>query len=138
MAYVTSDDVISRLGGTAAATQYTTESGDTPDTDVIEEFIVQAEARVMSTIRKRTAVTISEADHPQTWHLIRAAVFAIVMFGVAGRRPPVPPDWKDAHTATEKWLETLTTDKATLPDVELNKPTVEYGGADQNAAAWRG
>jgi len=138
MAYVTSSEVIARLGGTAAATTLTTETGDTPDTDLIDQWIAEAEARVQQAIRARTTATITQADYPQTWALARGCVFDMVCYRARSRRPPVPKDVADVNTRAIEWLDRLVEGKIDLPDTALNEPDLEYGGEEQNAAADRG
>ena len=138
MAYVTSSEVIARLGGTDAATKLTTETGSTPDTDLIDDFIAEVEAEVLAAIRARTTATITEADYPYTWALVRGKVFAMVCYCIRGRRPPVPAECKSLNERATQWLDRLVEGKIDLPDTSLNEPDLEYGGEEQNAAADRG
>jgi hypothetical protein len=127
--FITSSEVISRLGGTAKAAQYTAESGTSPDTAVIDAIIAEVEGDVLSAVRSRTAVTLSETDHPHTWAMIKGRALALAVFRIAGRRGKVPDAWKAANEDTLKWLERLSTGQVNLPDDALNEQRFEGGSS---------
>ena len=124
--------VVSRLG-TARAAQLTTDSGSSPDTDLIDEFIVEAEGTVMSAVNRRTATTISQADHPNSFATLRGKVMALVIYGLCGRRLPIPKDVETAHDQAVKWLDDLVAGKRDLPDAALAGETPTWGSETANA-----
>ena len=136
MAYVTADEIVSRLGS-ATALQLTTDTGSSPDTAMITEIISQVEGRVDSHLRARVASPITQAAHPNTYAAVRGAVIDMVIFHLAGRRPPVSEGWQKANEKAIRWLEKLAAGDVDLPDAGLNEPNFEWGSEDQNAADWR-
>ena len=138
MPYVTNADVITRLGGTAAAAQLTSESGDAPDATLIDAYKEEVTGEVLGTLATRTSATITEVDHPNTFALIRGFILDIIVYRIAARRPNVPQAWKDAHERARALLSGIAKGELSLPDRALQGPASDWGSADQNAASWRG
>jgi hypothetical protein len=126
------------VGGTAAAAQLTSESGGTPDADLIDAYIGEATGEVLAAVAGRTSATITAADHPNTFALICGWILAIVVYHIACRRPNAPQSWKDAHDAARASLERLVKGELSLPDASLQGAASDWGSEDQNAASWRG
>ena len=134
MAYVTSAQIVTRLGNEAAV-QLTTGSGTTVDTDLIDEIIVEVEADIDQVLQLRTSETITQSSYPKTFAMARGKAVAMTIYQLALRRPPVSDDWKSANDQAVQWLKDLAEGKIALPDADLSTPGLEHGAADQNAAA---
>ena len=128
-AYVTNADVVDRVG-TVKAAQLTTDSGSTPDTDTIDAIIAEIEGEVLSDLRKRTTATITEADHPQSFALLRGLVLARVIKELYGLRPPIPEDVKGASQRAIEHLKELGEHKRDLPDLTLGTGESAWGSSD--------
>lgn len=134
MAYVTSTQIVARLGNDTAV-RLTTDTGSTVDTDLIDAIITEVEAAINQALRTRTAATITQTDYPQTLAMLRGKAVAMVIFNLASRRPPVPEAWANQNKQAREWLDKLAKGEVNLPDTGLNDPGFEWGSADQNAAA---
>ena len=132
--YITNSDVISALGGTAKAAQYTTESGSSPDTDLIDSYIARAEGRINSAVQTRTATTISASLHPQTFAMLQGFAVAISRYQIALRRGKVPEDWKAPNKEAVDWLNGLAEGKRDFPDAVLNATTCGSGSYRETAS----
>lgn len=136
MAYVTANEIISRLG-TSTAAQLTTTSGTTPDSAVIDEGIETAEAQIEGYLRRRISAALTAAEYPRTFAAVKGLVSNMVVAWLYSRRPPVSADVQKLHDRAIEWFKGLANGDIALPDAELNEPDLEYGSADQDAALER-
>ena len=134
MAYVTSTQIVARLGNDTAV-RLTTDSGSTVDKGLIDKLMSEVEGDIDQALRARTAQTITQALYPQTFAMLRGKATAIVIFRLASRRPPVADDWKKLNDEAVAWLEKLAKGEVALPDAALGGTAMDWGSEDQNAAA---
>jgi len=133
MAYVTSAEVVTRLGNDTAV-QLTTKTGATPDTALIDGIIEEVEGNIDQVLRSRTTASVTLATYPTTFQMLRGMAMALAIFVLGSRRPPVPDAWTMQNKRAEAWLEKLAKGEINLPDAVLNRPGVSWGSEDQNAA----
>lgn len=112
--YVTNADIVAWMGNELAA-KYSAESGSTPDTGLIDKFILDGEALFHRYVAQRATVPIDSGTYPAAYAAAHATVKIIVIFKLAGRRPPIPEDWKLAYDKEIAWLEKVQDGKADLP-----------------------
>ncbi len=136
MAYISTTEVVSRVGNDAAL-RLTTDSGSTIDTALIQTFIGEVEGRINSVVSTRTGVAITQAAHPNTFAALKGAAMAMTVYRLGTRRPPVPEDWKQTNAEAIEWLDKLAKGELGLPDAALVGDAMEWGGNDQNLATIR-
>ena len=132
MAYVTSTQIVARLGNDMAVL-LTTDSGSSVDTDLINTIIAEVEAEIDQVLRTRTTETITQSAYPQTFAMLRGKATAIVIFKLHLRRPPVAKEVTDDKNDAKAWLEKLAAGEVNLPDPSFNADAMVWGGAEQNA-----
>ncbi|KPL10736.1 hypothetical protein AMJ85_05300 [candidate division BRC1 bacterium SM23_51] len=131
--YIDNAYMIDRLG-TARATQLSAESGTEPDTDQIDDVIGEAEGVVNGYLANRVDVPVDETQYPKTFAALKGLTYAIAQFILAGRRPPVPDDWKIAYNEAIAYLKGVAEGKIGLPDDTLTGKQGEWGSSDPNAS----
>ncbi len=137
MAYVTSSQIVSRLGNDTAV-RLTTESGSTVDTALINTIIAEVEAMINAALRSRTALSINQAEHPQSFAMLRGFATTMVIHRLyTDRRQPVPKEVETDVKRMDEWLIKLAEGKVNLPDATLNEPGMSWGSHDQDAARQR-
>lgn len=136
-AYVTTAEVIERIGAVAVG-QLTTEAGDDPDTDRVDPIVEEANARVAAVVCRRTAIAVTEADHPTTWAFLRGLATAIAVYGVHSLRTPVPADVKVRNDEAVATLKALAAGEMCLPDTAaLEGAGADWGSNDPNLSTMR-
>lgn len=133
MSYLTSAQVIDRIG-TAAATQLTTDSAGSPDTDKIDRIIGEVEGVIDGYLRKRVATPIVGATHPQTLAAVQAMAIRMVVYQLQALRPPIPEDVTTNNAGAIRWLEKLAAGEIDLPDPALNTDRAEWGSTTPTGA----
>lgn len=133
-AYVTSAEIVERLGD-AVALQLTTDTGSVVNTSLIDEYIADVEGDIDQFVRKRTSETITQADYPKTFAMLRGKAVTMTIHRLHLRRDPGSESWKGANEKAVADLERLAKGENDLPDEALNAPRLSYGYDDQNAAA---
>lgn len=128
--YVTNQNVIDRVG-VDRAVQLTTDSGAVPDTDLIDEMIVESEGEANSYIAKRFDVPVDLTAHPDVLAVLRGFVIDLVVYRLGRRRPPVKEDVAKARADAIEWFEKVASGKANLPAAVTPAST----NADDPAAA---
>lgn len=124
--YITNADIVAWLGNELAA-KYSAESGGTPDTVVIDENILDAESVLHRYVAQRATVPIDSGTYPAAFAAARATVKVITIFKLAGRRPPIPEDWKLAYDKEIAWLEKVEAGEADLPGDGIHGSGMEFG-----------
>lgn len=124
--YVTNADIVAWLGNELAA-KYSAESGGTPDTGLIDKFILDAEATLHRYVGQRATVPIDPTAFPAAYAAAHATVKVIVIFKLAARRPPIPEDWKLAYDKEIAWLEKIEAGEADLPGDGIHGAGFEWG-----------
>ncbi|MFO0972764.1 MAG: phage protein Gp36 family protein [Phycisphaerae bacterium] len=115
MAYVTADEIASRLGPVAYV-QLTDDSGSgTPDLVVVEEARAAAEGEVDAYLARRWAVPLELSGLGGAAGLIRGWVLDVVEYRLHARRPPVPADVIRKHDAAVSALQRLVSGGMALP-----------------------
>lgn len=133
MAYVTSAQIVTRVGEPAAV-QLTTDSGSTVDTDLIDAIIAEVEVDIDAVLQKRIGATITQGDYPKTFLWARGKAVDLVIFSLASRRKMVNDAWQKANDEALQALKDMAEGKINPPDADLNAPGPDWGAADQNAA----
>lgn len=124
--YVTNADIVAWLGNELAA-KYSAESGGSPDTGLIDKFILDGEAEFHRYVAQRATVPIDSGTYPEAFAAAHATVKVIVIFKLAGRRPPIPEDWKLAYEKEIAWLEKVEAGDADLPGDGIHGSVMEWG-----------
>lgn len=136
MAYVSSQEIVDRIGQDAAI-QLTTDSGDVVNTALIDAIIEEVEGEIDQVVRRRTAETITEEVYAQTFAMLRGKAVTMTIYRLKLRRDPVGEDWKAANDKAVEWLDKLAKGEVDLPDEALNEPRFASGCHPQNAAKVR-
>ena len=142
MAYITDQDLIDRVGNQTAA-ELTTDSGTTPDTNVLAEVRASAEGEVNGYLARRYAVPVDLGAHPDLAAVLKGVTLDIAVFRLHSRRPPVPPDVRAARDDAVRWLTDVSTGKVVLPaaatpaSTTSDDPMVDWGSHDPNATRLR-
>ena len=125
MAYVTSMNVVTRVGSDAAL-QLTTDSGDIIDAGMITGLIDDVEAMVHGYVGKRMDTPVDQSAYPQMYNAVAGFVLDVTVYRLASRRPPVPDAWKTAYENAVKWLERFAKGEIDIPDSAANKPRIAH------------
>lgn len=117
MAYVTNEDIETRLG-TARYVQLTDDTGSgSANTAVINEAREGAEREVDSYLARRYAVPIDVSVNSELAALLTTVVLDLVEYRLHARRPPVPGDVVAKRDAAIKWLGQIAAGAVELPSV---------------------
>ncbi len=131
MAYITTQNLIDRVGSTKAA-QLTTDSGSTPDSALLAEVTAEAEGEVNGYLARRYAVPVDLTAHPELAATLRGKTLDIAVYRLHVRRPPVPDAHKDIYDSAIKWLTAVSKGEIVLPAAT----TPPSGTADSPVAEW--
>lgn len=136
--YLTSAEVVTRLG-TKRAYELTTETGTTPDTDIIDDVIDEAEGEANSYFARRYATPVDVSAHADAVAALKGKIIKLVIYGLEARRErpseATISDRKDAIDWLTKvangtiLLPTATTPAATTAD----KPIAKHGNYRDDA-----
>ncbi|MCP4590800.1 MAG: DUF1320 domain-containing protein [bacterium] len=115
MAYVTNDDIETRLG----TTRYLqlTDDADTgsADPDLVSEVRNGAERLADSFLARRYSVPVDLAAVGEAAALLVSVVLDLIEYRLHCRRPPVPKDVAEKNQGALGWLEQLAGGKVDLP-----------------------
>ncbi len=130
--YLTNADVITRVGNKTAA-ELTTDSGSTPDTALIDQYIDEAEGEIDSYLSRRTKVPIDLVAHPEVAAPLRGKVMAVVIYMMQSRRSDAPDDVRKQRDDAIDWATKISEGKALLPATLTPAPTT----SDEPGAKWK-
>jgi hypothetical protein len=133
-AYVTSSEIVERLGDDVAL-QLTTDTGSVVNTSLIDDYIAEVEGDIDQFVRKRTSETITQADYPKTFAMLRGKAVTMTIHRLHLRRDPGSESWKGANEKAVADLERLAKGENAFPDRPLNEPRFISGSEGQNASA---
>ena len=131
MAYITNDDIVARVG-TAAAVQLTTDSGDTPDSAVLDRVRLAAEGEVNGYIGKRYAVPVDLSAHPESEGLVVGVTLNVAVYHLNSRRPPAAEAYEPLYKHAKEWLMGVARGDIVLPAATTPASTT----ADDPMAGW--
>jgi len=115
MAYITNEDIETRLG-TAVYIRLTDDEGTgSANTAVVDEARLGAEAEVDGYLARRYAVPIDTVGHPGLSGWLRSLALDIAEFRLHCRRPPVPSELISKRDAAIVLLQRVARGEASLP-----------------------
>jgi len=114
MAYITNQDIIDRVG-TSAAAQLTTDSGATPDQDVIDEVRNASEGEVNGYLAKRYTVPVDLTTHTDLADTLKSFTLDVAVYRLMGRRGRISESYKQAYENAKEWLTKVSEGKIVLP-----------------------
>ncbi len=104
MAYMTNNDIETRLGS-AAYVQLTDDDGDgAADAAVVDEARLGAEGELDSYFARRFEVPIDLALHPDLAGVAKSFALDLAEYRLRSRRPPIPRDVIERHGKALAWL----------------------------------
>ena len=131
MAYVTNEDIETRLG-TERYVDLTDDTGSgSANTAVVNEARLGAEREVDSYVARRYAVPIDVSANTELAALLTTVVLDLIEYRLHGRRPPVPGDVIAKRDAAIDWLKEVASGAVELPSaVPLGaNPATGFGAA---------
>lgn len=115
MAYITNDDIQSRIG-LAAYIQLTDDAGTgSADASKVDEARLGAEGEANSYLAARYAVPVDLTGEPQVQAALRSFVLDIAAYRLHTRRPPVPEDIIRRRDDAVTWLARVASGLVQLP-----------------------
>ncbi len=114
MSYLTNQDIIDRVG-TQTAAELTTDSGSTPDQDVLDEVRQSAEGEVNGYLAKQYAVPVDLTAHADLAATLEGFVLDVAVYRLMSRRQPVSQGYRDARQDAIKWAERVAKGEIVLP-----------------------
>jgi len=126
MSYLTSDQVIDRVGGTVRAAKLTTESGGTPDATQIATIVNGVESEIDSYLEKRYETPIA-STYTKARAVLTGKALDLAAYEIHKLRSPIPDAVNTAHTKALDWLREIAAAKADLPGVPVTGGTGTKG-----------
>ena len=115
MAYATNAQLISRVGGSTAAAQLTSDSGSTPDQDVLTEVREAAEAEINRYLSKRQSVPVDVSGSDALAASLRELTLDVAEYRLHLRRKPVSEDTRSMYQRAIEFLQAYAKGDAGLP-----------------------
>jgi phage gp36-like protein len=118
MAYITNNDIESRLG-TAAYVQCADDDGDgVANAGVVDEVRLAAEGEVNSHLGQRYGVPVDLTVHAELADVLRSITLDIAEYRLRARRPPASAESLRRYNDTIAWLRNIAAGVAELPSSE--------------------
>ncbi len=114
MSYASNDELIARVG-TTAAVQLTTDTGTTPDAAVVTEARTAAEALIDRWLGRRYATPVDVVTHADAGVVLKALTLDLAEYTLCARRTPVDKDVRQRHEDAVAWLEKAAGGEVVLP-----------------------
>lgn len=131
MSYINNQDIIDRVGNSAAV-QLTTDAGSVVDTNVLDEVRKSAEGEANGFLARRYAVPVDLTAHPDLAGTLKGMVLDIAVYRLHARRTPVSDGDQRMRDQAIKWLTSVSTGTIVLPAAATPAST----GADDPTSTW--
>ncbi len=112
MAYIDNEDLIDRVGSTAAIQLADDDGNGIADSDVLDEIRLAAEGEVNAFLARRYAVPVTNED---VLDLLASLSLDLAEERLRGRRPPIPPDHVKRIALSRKLLQQISEGVLSLP-----------------------
>ena len=114
MAYISNQDLITRVGSDAAL-QLTTNSGDIIAGPVLDEVVGGAQGEADGYLARRYAVPVDLTAHADLAATLKSFVLDIAEYRLRALRPPVPEAARRKRDDAVKWFTLISEGKIVLP-----------------------
>ncbi len=138
MAYIVNQDIIDRVG-TTAATQLTSDSGGTPDSGVLDEVRLSSEGEVNGYLSKRYAVPVDLTAHADLAATLKGFTLDVAEYRLRSRRDSMAEVHEKMYANAKEWLEKVRKGEIPLPaaltpvSTTADKPLQGYGNYRDSA-----
>jgi phage gp36-like protein len=140
MTYISTTDLIDRLGTTLYARLSDRVNGTSPDAGVLAQIIQEAEAVADSYLGQRYATPVDLGAHPELAELLAARVLDLAEYGAWRGSPFVadpPQRVNDVQASALSWFESVASGRLVLPATTIPAATAADDGPEYTPGSQR-